>query len=81
MTQDCLSTPHPALPDDAPTVARLLHDFNREFDIPVPDEAILRRRWEALLSREDVLVLQSFSIRPPSSTKLSAPSGRLVSEG
>lgn len=57
MTHDCLSTPHPALPADAPIVARLLHDFNREFDTPVPDEATLRSRWEALLSRDDVLVL------------------------
>lgn len=57
MTYDRLSTPHLALPCYAPTVARLLHDFNREFDTPVPDEKTLARRWETLLSRDDVLVL------------------------
>ena len=57
MTHDRLSTSHPALPSHAPTVARLLRDFNREFDTPVPDETTLTRRWEALLSRDDVLVL------------------------
>ena len=46
-----------ALPSDAATVAKLLHAFNTKFDTPVPDETTLTRRWEALLAREDVLVL------------------------
>ena len=37
-------------PDDAATVARLLHDFNTEFDTPSPGFAILTRRLQSLLA-------------------------------
>ncbi len=37
-------------PDDADTVARLLHDFNTEFDIPSPGTAVLTRRLRSLLA-------------------------------
>ena len=35
--------------DDAETVARLLHDFNTEFETPSPGTAILARRLRSLL--------------------------------
>ncbi|WP_423190865.1 GNAT family N-acetyltransferase [Agromyces ramosus] len=37
-------------PDDAETVARLLHDFNTEFDTPSPGTAILTGRLQSLLA-------------------------------
>lgn len=46
-----------ASPADADAVARMLWDFNTEFDVAVPDTDSLERRWETLLAREDVLVL------------------------
>lgn len=49
--------PRLACPPDAATVARLLRDFNMEFDTPAPDEETLTRRWEELLGRDDVVVL------------------------
>ena len=36
-------------PDDAAEVARLLHDFNTEFDTPTPGPATLTSRLESLL--------------------------------
>jgi GNAT superfamily N-acetyltransferase len=39
-----------ARPDDAETVARLLHDFNTEFDTPSPGTAILTSRLRSLLA-------------------------------
>lgn len=41
--------PRRAGPDDAEAVARLLHDFNTEFDTPTPGVAILTTRLQALL--------------------------------
>lgn len=40
---------------DAELVAKLLRDFNTEFDTPVPDN--LERRFRELLLRDDCLVL------------------------
>jgi ribosomal protein S18 acetylase RimI-like enzyme len=37
-------------PDDAGTVAQLLHDFNTEFDTPTPGTAILTKRLQTLLA-------------------------------
>ncbi|SEJ45441.1 L-amino acid N-acyltransferase YncA [Deinococcus reticulitermitis] len=42
---------------DALEVATLLHDFNTEFDAPVPDLPTLTRRFSEMLARTDVLVL------------------------
>lgn len=42
--------PRRAGPDDAEVVARLLHDFNTEFDTPSPGTAILTRRLQSLLA-------------------------------
>lgn len=47
----------PARPGDAGRVARLQHDFNTEFDTPVPDVDVLTARLERMLARDDVLVL------------------------
>lgn len=44
-------------PADAGDVARLLHDFNTEFDSPIPTVADLERRFTGLLARDDVIVL------------------------
>ncbi len=40
---------------DAGIVAKLLRDFNTEFDTPVPEN--LERRFAALLARDDVVVV------------------------
>ena len=40
---------------EAELVAKLLHDFNTEFDTPVPDN--LERRFAQLIARDDVLVV------------------------
>lgn len=45
-----------AVPGDADTIGRLLHDFNTEFDSPTPDAAEFGRRFRSLLGRPDVLV-------------------------
>ncbi|MFE5672733.1 GNAT family N-acetyltransferase [Agromyces sp. NPDC056523] len=37
-------------PDDVETVARLLHDFNTEFDTPTPGVAVLTGRLQSLLA-------------------------------
>jgi GNAT superfamily N-acetyltransferase len=42
---------------DAEVVARLLHDFNREFDTPTPGPAVLAARLRGMLGRDDVVVL------------------------
>lgn len=46
-----------AHPSNAATVARLLRDFNTEFETSVPDAETLTQRWETLLGRDDVVVL------------------------
>ena len=40
---------------EAELVAKLMHDFNTEFDTPVPDN--LERRFAQLIARDDVLVV------------------------
>jgi ribosomal protein S18 acetylase RimI-like enzyme len=42
---------------DAPEVARLLHDFDTEFDEPVPEVAVLAERYAELLGSGEVTVL------------------------
>jgi ribosomal protein S18 acetylase RimI-like enzyme len=44
------SPPRLAAPDDVDDVARLLHDFNLEFDTPTPGVAVLRPRLRTLLA-------------------------------
>lgn len=46
-------------PDDALRVARLLTDFNTEFDTWVPELDVLERRFAALLATDDVVVIVS----------------------
>ena len=50
-------TPRRATPDDADEIARLLHDFNTEFDTPSPrpDEIALRLR--GLLAETDTVAI------------------------
>ena len=43
--------------DDAPDVARLLHDFNTEFSDPTPRVAALRPRVRRLLTDGEITVL------------------------
>lgn len=45
-----------ASPADAPAVARLLRDFNTEFDSAVPPVDVLAGRFARLLRSDDVLV-------------------------
>jgi ribosomal protein S18 acetylase RimI-like enzyme len=42
---------------DAPEVARLLHDFDTEFDEPVPEVSVLAERYAELLGSGEVTVL------------------------
>ncbi len=42
---------------DALVVARLLHDFNREFDEPAPEPEALAQRIRALLAHGDTTIL------------------------
>lgn len=49
--------PRTATPADAATVARMLHDFNTEFETPSPGIAQLTSRLTELLAGEDVVVL------------------------
>lgn len=46
-----------ATPADAAVVARLLDDFNREFDSPTPGPEVLARRVARLLAQGDVVAL------------------------
>jgi ribosomal protein S18 acetylase RimI-like enzyme len=52
---------HPAVrratPGDAPAVARLLHDFQAEFDEPSPGLETLEDRYEELIRNKDMIVL------------------------
>ncbi len=50
-------TPRVATAADATTVARLLDEFNREFDTPTPGPAVLATRLEGLLAGSQVLAL------------------------
>ena len=44
-----------ASPDDAPDVARLLHEFNQEFHVSTPGVAVLTSRLEHLLAAESTI--------------------------
>jgi GNAT superfamily N-acetyltransferase len=46
-----------ATPDDAEAVARMLHDFNTEFDTPTPGVEFLTGRFRTLLASGDVTVI------------------------
>jgi GNAT superfamily N-acetyltransferase len=50
-------TPRPATVDDADEVARLLHDFNVEFDTPSPGTAVLAGRLRELLAGQDTIAI------------------------
>ncbi len=49
------AAPYRAGPDHAAEVARLLHDFNTEFDTPTPGTVRLTRRLESLLAEPGTL--------------------------
>ncbi len=46
-----------AAPDDAAEIARLLHDFNTEFEEPTPDVSTLTERSRRLLEGGEMTVL------------------------
>lgn len=46
-----------ATPDDAPLLARMLHDFNTEFDEPSPGTVILTRRAFAFIDNGEMTYL------------------------
>ena len=46
-----------ATPDDAGEVARLLHDFNTEFDTPSPGVDVLAARLRELLAGDDTFAI------------------------
>jgi ribosomal protein S18 acetylase RimI-like enzyme len=46
-----------ATPGDAPAVARLLHDFQAEFDEPSPGVEMLEDRYADLIRNKDMIVL------------------------
>jgi ribosomal protein S18 acetylase RimI-like enzyme len=46
-----------ASPDDAQAVAKLLHDFDTEYDMPTPEVSVLAERYAELLENGEVTVL------------------------
>jgi GNAT superfamily N-acetyltransferase len=50
-------TTRQATPDDAHEVARLLHDFNREFDTPSPGVEVLGSRLRELLAEDMTIAI------------------------
>jgi len=46
-----------ATPGDAPAVARLLHDFQAEYDEPSPGIEMLESRYADLIRNKDMIVL------------------------
>lgn len=46
-----------ATPGDAPQVARLLHDFQLEFDEPTPGVEMLEERYGELIRNKEMIVL------------------------
>jgi ribosomal protein S18 acetylase RimI-like enzyme len=46
-----------ATPGDAPAVARLLHDFQEEYDEPSPGLEMLEDRYAELIRNKDMIVL------------------------
>ncbi|MGH8990740.1 MAG: GNAT family N-acetyltransferase [Acidimicrobiia bacterium] len=49
--------PRLATPDDADEAARLLHDFNTEFDTPSPGPGVLAPRLRALLAGDATVAI------------------------
>jgi ribosomal protein S18 acetylase RimI-like enzyme len=56
-TGDDVASVRRATPGDAAAVARLLHDFQREFDEPSPGVEALTERYEELIRNRDMTVL------------------------
>jgi ribosomal protein S18 acetylase RimI-like enzyme len=56
-SDDACPAVRPAGPDDAPSVALLLYDFNREFGEPVPEPGELARRLRELIESAAITVL------------------------
>ena len=50
-------SPRPAGVEDAEAVARLLHDFNREYDEPTPGPEVLAGRVRLLLADGDAVLI------------------------
>jgi GNAT superfamily N-acetyltransferase len=54
-------SPNPAVrrasPADAQALARLLHDFQKEYDEPTPGVAVLAQRYEKLLGSGEMICL------------------------
>lgn len=50
-------TPRQASADDAEEVARLLHDFNAEFDTPSPGAEVLAARLRVLLAGDETIAI------------------------
>ena len=46
-----------ATPGDAPAVARLLHDFQEEYDEPSPGVEMLEERYAELIRNKEMIVL------------------------
>jgi GNAT superfamily N-acetyltransferase len=57
VARDERSEIRPAGVEDAPAVARLLHDFNTEYDDPTPPVPVLAERIAELLASEAIVVL------------------------
>ena len=55
--RDGRPAPRLATVDDAVDIARLLHDFNTEFDTPSPGRDVLAERLRELLARDDLVAL------------------------
>jgi len=55
-TDDALAVRR-ATPGDAPQVARLLHDFQREYDESSPGVEALEERYEELIRNKEMIVL------------------------
>jgi GNAT superfamily N-acetyltransferase len=50
-------TPRPATVDDADEIARLLHDFNTEFETPSPGADVLTDRLRLLLAGDETFAI------------------------
>ncbi len=59
MSEPSPATPRLATVEDASGVARLLHDFNTEFDTPSPGVDVLAARLRVLLDGEETVAIVS----------------------